>query len=91
MRIRIRWTGGGELKQIDTKRFFQEEEMVNLKQEKITISKKKDLGFRISKVADELRTRTEKLGKCKTRLVNCAEDGESFELTYEFITDSAKV
>ena len=65
--------------------------MVSLKQEKITISKTKGLGSRISKVADELRTKTEKLGKCKTRLVNCAEDGECFELTYEFITDSSKV
>jgi hypothetical protein len=65
--------------------------MVSLKQEKITISKAKGLGSRISMVADELRRKSEKLGKCKTRLVNCAEDGESFELTYEFISSDSSI
>jgi hypothetical protein len=62
--------------------------MASLRQEKITVSKSIGLKSRISKVADELRTKTEKLGKCKTRLVKYSQQEDGYEFTYEVITEA---
>jgi len=62
--------------------------MASLRQEKITVSKSMGLKSRISKVADELRTKTEKLGKCKTRLVKYSKQEDGYEFIYEVITEA---
>lgn len=62
------------------------DKMASLRQEKIIVSKSIGLKSRISKVADELRMKTEKLGKCKTRLVKYSKQEDGYEFIYEVIT-----
>lgn len=59
--------------------------MADIVKKKITVSRSIGLRSRISEVADELRRKTDQLGKCKARLVKCSKGKDSLELTYEFL------